>query len=75
MLRLSAVIGLLLSARPPLAQACAVCFGKSGQEGLASGLFWGISILLAFTFCILGGLAAAVIRIEKSRAAADAAKP
>lgn len=72
MLRYSAVLGLLLSARPRLADACAVCFGKSaGQEGLASGLFWGISILLAFTFCILGVLAAAIIRIEKNRSAAD----
>ena len=60
---------------PSLASACGVCFGKSGQPGLASGLFWGISILLAFTFCILGALTMAVIRIEKSRTAAEALKP
>lgn len=61
--------------QPQLASACAVCFGQSGQTGLASGLFWGISILLAFTFLILGGLALAVLRIEKNRAAAESLKP
>ena len=54
------------------AQACPVCFGKaSDQGGLATGLFWGVLLLLGFTFLLLGGSVAAVVRIERSRQGAQ----
>lgn len=63
---------LIASFSPRAAQACAVCFGFSeDQAGLASGLLWGLGILLSFTFLGIAGLTAAVIRVEKNRASAE----
>lgn len=56
---------------PQAASACAVCFGSN--EALASGLNWGIGILLSFTCLTVGGITWAVVKVEKSRAAAEAA--
>ena len=51
--------------------ACAVCFGGTDNAGLASGLTWGLFVLLAFTFAILGALGLTVYRIERQRARAE----
>jgi hypothetical protein len=60
----------LLSPQP--ASACAVCFGRSaGQEGLISGLTWGLFILIGFTMLALGSIAVTIVRIEKARAAKE----
>ena len=57
-----------LALRPENALACAVCFGQDVEnKGLASGLSWGLVLLLGSTFAILGVLTAAVMRIERGR--------
>jgi hypothetical protein len=44
--------GLLVSALPTLAQACAVCVGSSPED---AGYFWGVLFLMAMPFAV-GGL-------------------
>ena len=44
--------GLLVSALPTLAQACAVCVGSSPED---AGYFWGVVFLMAMPFAV-GGL-------------------
>jgi hypothetical protein len=44
--------GLLVSALPALAQACAVCVGSSPED---AGYFWGVVFLMATPFAV-GGL-------------------
>lgn len=62
----------LLSAWAALASACPVCFGKSdGAAGLISGLYWGIAVLLGFTFLSVAGIAMAAWKIETRRAEAE----
>ena len=51
--------------------ACAVCFGGNDNAGIATGLNWGIVVLMTCTVGILVGLATAVYKIEKQRAEAD----
>ena len=65
------LVGLLLLLPSPL-HACAVCFGQSDNAGLLSGLSWGLFVLLGSTFFLIGGIALAVLRIEKNRAAREA---
>ena len=63
---------LLASLLPAAAAACPVCFGKTvDNAGFIRGLTLGISVLLAFTFAILGTLAWTFVRIERGRAAAE----
>lgn len=65
---------LLALALPRTAAACAVCFGKAaGQEGLFRGLTLGLFVLIGSTMAMLAGIAAAMIRIERRRAAAERA--
>jgi hypothetical protein len=52
-------------------EACPVCFGAADQKNLASGLLWGLSLLLALTFLLIGGITLAVLRIERGRAQSD----
>ena len=63
---------LLALAFPKLAAACAVCFGKAaGQEGFFRGLTLSIFALIGVTMAMLAGIAAAMIRVERRRAAAE----
>jgi hypothetical protein len=55
------------------AAACAVCFGKSDQVGLITGITIGIFTLMGLTFAMIGGIFMAVRRIERERAAAGTA--
>ena len=48
--------------------ACAVCFGGNDNAGIATGLNWGIFVLMTFTVGILGALMITVYKIEKQRA-------
>ena len=60
-------------ALPRGAAACAVCFGDSPQaRGLFNGLFWGIVLLLAVTFTLVGGIAWGLRSVEKARGESDA---
>jgi cell division protein FtsW (lipid II flippase) len=52
-----AAVAALFALRPDVAQACAVCFGKS-DSALAKGMNWGIFTLLFFiigTLAVLSG--------------------
>lgn len=51
------------------ASACPLCFGglASNNAGMFRGIFISGVILVALTFSIIGALAAAVYRIERSR--------
>ena len=53
------------------AYSCAVCFGKGDNPGLVSGLTWGLFILIGATFVSVAWLTAAMVRMEKRKAAAD----
>lgn len=55
-----------------LSEACAVCFGATGNEHIGRAFTWGIAIMLGFTFVILGGFALAIYNIEKRRRLVDA---
>lgn len=55
------------------ATACAVCYGANDYSGLKDGLSWGLLILLTATFSIVITLGWAVVRMERRKAAADAA--
>lgn len=46
--------------------ACPVCFGNDGSA-IADGLRWGIILLLGVTVFMVGGIFAAVARIERAR--------
>ena len=58
---------ILLAFLPETVQACAVCFGKTDNQGLVQGLTWGIAILIGATFFILTGIVRMVLKIEKQR--------
>jgi hypothetical protein len=70
---MSLALLLLHSAFNGPARACAVCFGKSDQVGLVTGITIGIFTLMGLTFAMIGGIFMTVRRIERARAAAEAA--
>ncbi len=73
MTRLVAILLLFASAGARQAQACAVCFGAGeGNQGIISGLTWGIVVLLGATGLLLGSLILAVRRMEAHKSAHDA---
>ena len=49
-------MGLLLTALPLRAMACATCYGQSDSP-LAEGMNWGIFALLIVVMCVLAGIA------------------
>lgn len=54
------------------AQACAVCFGAGeGNQGIISGLAWGIVVLLGTTGLLLASFVVAVRRLEAQKRAHD----
>ena len=58
---------------PGAANACSVCFGKSeGTAGLASGLWWGIMLLLSVTMLLVGTIGYTLWSVEQRRQARDA---
>ena len=59
---------LLLGARS--ASACAVCFGADNNN-VVNAFYIGGGVLIGMTFLLLGGLAYAVYRLERSRLAED----
>ena len=55
------------------AQACAGCFSAGeGNQGIISGLTWGIIVLLGATVLLLASLILAVRRMEAHKMAHDA---
>lgn len=67
------IVPVLARALGSAASACSVCFGANDYGGLKDGLTWGLIVLLSATFAIVLTLIYAVIRMEKRKAAADAA--
>lgn len=65
-------MGLLLTALPPRAMACATCYGQSDSP-LAEGMNWGIFALLIVVVCVLTGIAAFFVFL--ARRAASVAAP
>ena len=64
----------LLLALASSAEACSVCFGKAkgpAASGIVDGIWWGIVLLLASTFSLLGGIGWLLWRVEKTRAAEE----
>lgn len=61
---------LLLPLAAPAA-ACPTCTGSLAGTGLADGIWWGIVILLAVTFTLVGGFAYTLYRVERDRARAE----
>lgn len=50
------------------ASACPVCFGElDNKQGLASGIWWGIMILLTVTMTLVAAISYAVWSIERNR--------
>lgn len=64
-------LALAFAALPSRAFACAVCFGQADNQSLVKGFTIGGAMLLTFTFSLLGALVYAVVRLEKTRLAAD----
>ncbi|MBI5594934.1 MAG: hypothetical protein HY928_02470 [Elusimicrobia bacterium] len=62
------VKAILLAAQ--CASACAVCFGAD-DKNVVNAFYIGGVILIAMTFILLGGLAYAVHRMERSRLSED----
>ncbi len=64
---------LALAALLPLlrdtASACAVCFGGAtgGNKGFFDGIWWGIVLLIAVTFSMVGGIGWLLYKVEKNR--------
>lgn len=48
---------------------CAVCFGLSDDPRIPAAFTWGIFLLMAVTFAVLGALVFAAWRIEARRKA------
>ncbi|UPT75839.1 MAG: hypothetical protein M0D55_09290 [Elusimicrobiota bacterium] len=70
-LRLAALLALL----PGSAAACAVCFGgQSEAQGLVDGIWWGIVLLIAVTFTMVGGIAWFFWKVEKNKLAQEGAR-
>lgn len=67
------ILPALARALSPAASACAVCFGANDYAGLKNGLTWGLVILLSSVFGCVLTLCYGVIRMERRKAAADAA--
>lgn len=67
-MKAAAALPLLLARE---ASACAVCMG--GDSAATDGFRWGIILLLAVTFTMVAGVAWALWRVEKARAAAEGA--
>jgi len=69
----------LLAALPALlpgsAAACSVCFGgQSEAQGLVDGIWWGIVLLIAVTFSMVGGIAWFLWKVEKNKLAHEGAQ-
>jgi len=62
----------ILCAAPGSVHACAVCFGQGDNPDLPRAFSWGVFLLLAATFGVLGTFVAGVHRIESRKKAADA---
>jgi hypothetical protein len=69
---MSLAFSLLASGALRTASACAVCFGKTDQVGLITGISIGIFVLIGLTFGAMTGIFLAVRRIEQGRAASEA---
>ncbi|NNN06646.1 MAG: hypothetical protein HKL90_12155 [Elusimicrobia bacterium] len=53
---------------PAAACACPVCFGTLvNNQGLASGIWWGIMILLTVTLTLVAAIGCTVWSIERRR--------
>ena len=70
---MSASLPALLSLLSSAAAACATCFGQADGSGLYDGFWWGIVVLLAVTFALVGGFAWMLWRVEKARMRAERA--
>lgn len=71
----AAALAAVLPFLPGSAAACAVCFGgASGNKGLFDGIWWGIVLLIAVTFSMVGGIGWLLWKVEKSREASEAAR-
>ena len=69
-----ALLAAALLLLPRGAAACAVCVGGAdGQSGLSNGIWWGIMVLLVATMSMVGSIFWLLWRVEKRRAAAEAA--
>lgn len=69
-MRALALAALLL---PAAARACSVCFDPSAsQKGLVDGIWWGIMLLLAATFAMVGGIGWLLWKVESKRQEAEA---
>lgn len=55
------------------ASACSVCMGGGSGGTGAEGWRWAILLLLGVTMSLVGGVAWALWRVEKARAAAEGA--
>ncbi len=70
-MRLASTFAALLL--PAAASACPVCFGAlDNKTGLASGIWWGIMILLTVTMTLVAAIGYAAWSIERRRGEADA---
>ena len=66
----------LVELLPGPVRACAVCFTRtSDNTKLIRGLIWGGAVLVGSVFCLVGAIVAALARIERDRAAREAALP
>jgi len=54
------LLALILIFMPAMAQACTVCFGDPGSP-MAKGFYWGILLLLALPFVLLGSFVGYIV--------------
>jgi hypothetical protein len=58
----------LLPLLPGSAAACTACFGKTSDQSLLDGIWWGIILLLTVTMSLVGGIGWFLYKTEKKGA-------
>ena len=70
LLRMAAAIGLAL--HPVSLFACSACYGDP-DSSVSNGLTWAITALIGVISCVLAGVVAFSVRMNKKSGASDAA--